>query len=238
MGIRENAEKVKKGIREAAEKAGRDPEDILLLYVTKLHSPDEMNEAIRAGATDIGENKVQEIVNKYDDVLPVKWHLIGHLQTNKVKYIIDKVSMIQSVDSEKLAKEIEKRASAAGLTMDILVQLDPMHQETKFGMDPEELEGFLSFVAGECPNIRVKGLMGIAPMSEDPEDARPFFREMKKIFDETASGELAKSSDAIDMRYLSLGMTNDYKVAIEEGSNLVRVGTAIFGRRDYRSEEK
>ena len=236
MSIAGNIERVKEIIAEAAEKSGRSADDVLLLAVTKLHTPEEMNEAIDAGATDIGENKVQEVLEKYDKVKPVRWHLIGHLQTNKVRQIIDKVVMIHSVDSLHLAKEIEKRSEQAGITMDILIQVDPEDQETKFGVDPAELHNLIKNIAEECPHIRVKGLMCIAPFYEDPEDTRPFFREVKKIFD--TCREDFDGVENVDFRYLSMGMTNDFRIAVEEGSNLVRVGTAIFGYRDYRKEEK
>lgn len=236
MSIAGNIERVKEIIAEAAEKSGRSADDVLLLAVTKLHTPEEMNEAIDAGATDIGENKVQEVLEKYDKVKPVRWHLIGHLQTNKVRQIIDKVVMIHSVDSLHLAKEIEKRSEQAGITMDILIQVDPEDQETKFGVDPAELHDLIKNIAEECPHIRVKGLMCIAPFYEDPEDTRPFFREVKKIFD--TCREDFDGVENVDFRYLSMGMTNDFRIAVEEGSNLVRVGTAIFGYRDYRKEEK
>ncbi len=233
MSIRENIEYIKKEIAEAAERSGRSADEVLLLAVTKLHSPEEMNEAIDAGATDIGENKVQEVLAKYDSVKPVRWHLIGHLQTNKVRQIIDKVVMIQSVDSLHLAEEIEKRAAQAGITMDILIQVDPAAQETKFGVDPSELDELIRSIAAYCPHVRIKGLMAIAPFVVDPEDARPFFREVKGIYD-----KCRENAAASDFQYLSMGMTNDFRVAVEEGSNMVRVGTAIFGKRDYRSEEK
>ena len=236
MSIAGNIERVREIIAEAAEKSGRTADDVLLLAVTKLHSPEEMNEAIDAGATDIGENKVQEVLEKYDKVKPVRWHLIGHLQTNKVRQIIDKVVMIHSVDSLHLAREIEKRAEQAGLTMDILIQTDPAAQETKFGVDPADLSGLIRDIAAECPHIKVRGLMCIAPFCEDPEDTRPFFREVKKIFDRCR--EEFDGEGNVDMKYLSMGMTNDFRIAVEEGSNLVRVGTAIFGYRDYRKEEK
>ena len=236
MSIAGNIEKVREIIAEAAVKSGRSADDVLLLAVTKLHSPEEMNEAVDAGVTDIGENKVQEVLRKYDDVKPVRWHLIGHLQTNKVRQIIDKVVMIHSVDSLHLAEEIEKRAAACGITMDILIQIDPAEQETKFGVDPEELHELIRGIAEECPHVRVRGLMCIAPFCEDPEDTRPFFREVKKIYDRC--GEEFRDTENVEMKYLSMGMTNDFRIAVEEGSNLVRVGTAIFGVRDYRSEEK
>lgn len=236
MSIRDNIEYIREEITRAAERSGRSAEEVLLLAVTKLHSPEEMNEAIDAGATDIGENKVQEILAKYDKVKPVRWHLIGHLQTNKVKQVIDKVVMIQSVDSLHLAEEIEKRAAQADITMDILIQVDPAAQETKFGVDPQELDGMIKTIASDCPHVRVKGLMCIAPFCEDPEDARPFFREVKKLFDHCR--EKTAADDRVDISVLSMGMTNDFRVAVEEGSNMVRVGTAIFGTRNYRSEEK
>lgn len=236
MSIAGNIEGVREVIKEAALKSGRKAEDVLLLAVTKLHTPSEMNEAIDAGATDIGENKVQEVLEKYDSVKPVRWHLIGHLQTNKVRQIIDKVVMIHSVDSFHLAKEIDKRAGQAGITMDVLIQVDPADQETKFGVDPSDLDPLIRQISEECPNVRVKGLMCIAPFCEDPEDTRPFFREVKRIYDRCR--ESYEDLDNVDFQYLSMGMTNDFRIAVEEGSNLVRVGTAIFGYRDYRKEEK
>ena len=233
MSIKTNIEYINELKAKAAVKSGRDPEDVLLVAVTKLHSPAEINEAIDAGITDIGENKVQEIMNKYDDVKPVRWHLIGHLQTNKVKYIIDKVAMIHSVDSLKLAKEINKRAEQHDLVMDILIQVNSAEEESKFGITTEETDQLIRQIAEECPHVRIRGLMCIAPLEADPEDARPYFAEVKKIYDKYAG----EKSDRIDFQYLSMGMTNDFQVAVEEGSNLIRVGTAIFGYRDYRSEE-
>ncbi len=241
MSVKENFEYVKAEIAKAAEKSGRNADDVLLLAVTKLHSPEEMNEAIDAGATDIGENKVQEVLSKYDKVEPARWHLIGHLQTNKVRQIIDKVVMIQSVDSLHLAEEIEKRAAQAGITMDVLIQVDPATQETKFGVDPDELDGMIGSIAAECPHVIVKGLMAIAPFVDDPEDARLFFREVRRIFDtcreKQEKGEKGFDAENIDFTTLSMGMTNDFRIAVEEGSTMVRVGTAIFGARDYRAEE-
>ncbi len=236
MSIADNIARVREIIREAAEKSGRSEDDVLLLAVTKLHTPEEMNEAIDAGATDIGENKVQEVLAKYDSVKPARWHLIGHLQTNKVRQIIDKVVMIHSVDSIHLAKEIEKRCAQSGIRMDILIQVDPAEQETKFGVDPKDLNDMISTIAAECSHVTIKGLMCIAPFCEDPEDTRPFFREVKKLYDKCR--EDFDGRENVDFRYLSMGMTNDFRIAVEEGSNLVRVGTAIFGYRDYRKEEK
>lgn len=234
MSIQTNIEYIQELKGNAAVKSGRNPEDVLLIAVTKLHGPDEMNEAIDAGITDIGENKVQEIMDKYDRVKPVRWHLIGHLQTNKVKYIIDKVCMIHSVDSLKLAKEIDKRAAQHNLTMDILVQVNSAEEESKFGITTAETDQLIADIAEQCPNIRIKGLMCIAPFEDNPEDVREYFAEVKKIYDKYVE----QKTERLDFQYLSMGMTHDFEVAIEEGSNMIRVGTAIFGYRDYRSEEK
>ncbi len=234
MSIKTNIQYVRQLRDAAAERSGRKGSDVLLVAVTKLHSPEEINEAIDAGITDIGENKVQEILDKYDRVKPVRWHLIGHLQTNKVKYIIDKVCLIHSVDSLHLAKEIDKRAAQHGLVMDILIQVNSAEEESKFGVTTREADQLIAAIAEQCPNVRIRGLMCIAPFAENPDDIRQYFAEVKQIYDNYA----AEKTDRIDFSYLSMGMTHDFEVAIEEGSNLIRVGTAIFGYRDYRSEEK
>ena len=227
--IRENIDAVNRIKGEAAVKSGRKAEDVLLCAVTKTRTADEINEAIDAGITDIGENKVQEIMDKFDSVKPVRWHLIGHLQTNKVKYIIDKVSMIHSVDSLHLAQEIDKRAAQHGITMDILIQVNSAQEESKFGISTDETEGMIRDILDKCPNIRIRGLMCIAPFAENPEDVRVYFAQVKKLYDEYSSIEHKN----LDVKYLSMGMSHDYEVAILEGSNLIRVGTAIFGERDY-----
>ena len=214
---------------EAAKKSGRPGEDVLLVAVTKLHTAEEINEAIDCGITDIGENKVQEIMDKFDHVKPVRWHLIGHLQTNKVKYIIDKVSMIHSVDSLKLAQEINKRAEQHGLVMDILIQVNSAMEESKFGITTEETGQLIKDRLDTCPHVRIRGLMCIAPFEENPEDARIYFEEVKKQYDEYGGIQ----HERLDFKYLSMGMSNDFQVAIEAGSNLIRVGTLIFGARDY-----
>ena len=168
-------------------------------------------------------------MDKFDSVKPVRWHLIGHLQTNKVKYIIDKVSMIHSVDSLHLAQEIDKRAAQHGITMDILIQVNSAQEESKFGISTDETEGMIKDILDKCPNIRIRGLMCIAPFAENPEDVRVYFAQVKKLYDEYSSIEHKN----LDFKYLSMGMSHDYEVAILEGSNLIRVGTAIFGERDY-----
>lgn len=234
MSIKTNIEYINELKEAAAKKSGRNEEDVLLVAVTKLHTVEEMNEAIDAGITDVGENKVQEILSKYDHVKPARWHFIGHLQTNKVKQIIDKVDIIHSVDSMHLAKEIDKRARAIGKTMDILIQVNSAMEESKFGITTEETDQLVRDIAAGCPNIRIKGFMCIAPYAENPEDIRGYFAEVKALFDKYKEEKINNT----DFTYLSMGMTNDFEVAILEGSNLIRVGTAIFGYRDYRSEEK
>lgn len=229
MSIKENIEKITALKNDAADRAGRNGEEILLCAVTKTHSAAEINEAIDAGVTDIGENKVQEIVDKFNDVKPVRWHMIGHLQTNKVKYIIDKVSMIHSVDSLKLAEEIDKRAAQHGITMDILIQVNSANEESKFGISTSETEQLVHDILLKCENVRIRGLMCIAPKADDPNDAAKYFREVKELYD-----VLAKIKDSkLDFQYLSMGMSHDFEVAIAEGSNVIRIGTAIFGARNY-----
>lgn len=227
--IRGNLEKVRQQIRQSAEGCGRSQDDVLLVAVSKTRTPEEINIAIEAGVTDIGENKVQEIMDKYDDIKPVRWHMIGHLQTNKVKYIIDKVSMIHSVDSYKLAAEINKRAAACGITMDILLQVNSAQEESKFGISTEETEGMIMQILDSCENIRIRGLMCIAPYADDPEDIKKYFDSVKEQYDQFSTIDHPN----LDFRYLSMGMSHDFPVAIEAGSNLVRVGSAIFGERDY-----
>ena len=233
MPIKENIGYVNSLKNEAAIRSGRKGEDVLLVAVTKLHDVDEINEAIDCGITDIGENKVQEIMNKYDRVKPVRWHLIGHLQTNKVKYIIDKVSMIHSVDSLKLAEEIDKRAAQHNLTMDILIQVNSAMEESKFGITTDETGQLIRDILANCPNVRIRGLMCIAPYEDNPEDAKIYFDQVKALYDEYT----LLDHPNLDFKYLSMGMSNDFEVAIEAGSNLIRVGTMIFGARDYSKKQ-
>ena len=230
--IKENIDAINKEKDRIAVRSGKKEGDVLLVAVTKTRSAAEINEAIEAGITDIGENKVQEIQDKFDLVKPVRWHMIGHLQTNKVKYIIDKVSLIHSVDSLHLAEEIDRRAGAAGHNMDILIQVNAAMEESKFGISAEETGRMIETVLEKCENIRIRGLMSIAPYAEDPEEIRVYFRQVKELYDRYA----AFSHERADFRYLSMGMSNDFEVAIEEGANLIRVGTAIFGHRIYQSQ--
>ena len=226
--IRENIEVINKKKNEITMRAGREPDEVLLVAVTKTRTADEINAAIDAGITDIGENKVQEIIDKYENVKHVCWHMIGHLQTNKVKYIIDKVSLIHSVDSIKLALEIDKRAAQSGIVMDILIQVNAAKEESKFGITTEETEKLIEDILEHCGNIRIRGLMCIAPFADDPEDVRVYFKEVKGLYDRYAAMERPR----LDFRYLSMGMSHDYEAAIMEGSNLIRIGTAIFGERN------
>ena len=221
--ISENLNLIMARIAKAAEKSGRTAEDISLVAVTKLHSPEEINEAIRCGVSITAENKVQELLKKYDHVQSPQWHLIGHLQTNKVKQIIGKVSLIHSVDSVHLAEEINKRASALGIVQDVLIQINAASEEQKSGISPDELPILLDSIKS-LTNVKIRGLMQIAPYAEDPEDVRIYFKQLKQLYEKYRTEEF---------RYLSMGMSNDFEVAIEEGSNMVRIGTAIFGARDY-----
>ncbi len=226
--IGENYLSVKERVAAAAQKSGRTGEDIMLIAVSKTKPVSEIKQAVEAGAHILGENKVQEVMAKYDEIQGVDWHLIGHLQTNKVKYIIDKVKMIHSVDSLKLAQEISKRAVKAGVVMDVLVEVNIGGEESKSGVAPEEAEKLCLDISA-LDGIKVRGLMCVAPAVENAEDARIYFRKMNKLFVDIKS----KNYDNIDMVYLSMGMTHDFEVAIEEGANIVRVGTAIFGARNY-----
>ena len=230
--IAERFRQIKERKDAAAVRSGRSPDEVTLMAVTKTHTAAEINEAIAAGAADIGENRVQELLEKYDSVSPVRWHLIGHLQTNKVKNVVGKVVMIHSVDSLKLAREINKRASAAGTVMDILIEINSAMEETKSGISADELEALVKDIAAECDNIRIRGIMCIPPIAAEPEEARPYFREARELFDRMKTWDLPEERFLPDT--LSMGMSGDFEVAIEEGSTIVRVGSSIFGPRNYR----
>lgn len=232
MAISDRFEEIIRRKNEAALRSGRKPEDVLLVAVTKTHTADEINLAIDAGATDIGENRVQELLEKYENVKPVNWHLIGHLQTNKVKNVIGKVVMIHSVDSLKLAREIDKRSEAAGLVTDILIEINSAMEETKSGIDAKDLRELTEQIVSECGNVRIRGLMCIPPIAIEPEDARPYFKEAAVLFEEMKSWEYPEECFLPDE--LSMGMSGDFEVAIEEGATIVRVGSSIFGPRNYR----
>ena len=228
--IRENIESIRKRIADAAKRAGRDADEIKLIAVTKTVDVDKVEEAIAAGALDAGENKPQELARKYE-VLgdKIRWHQIGSLQTNKVKYIIDKVCMIHSLDREGLAEEIDKRANKIGRVIDCLVQVNISGEESKHGMSREEVEPFVRLVAEKYPNIKIKGLMTMAPFDAERNEIRKVFRDLKELSDEINNMNIGN----VEMNELSMGMTNDFEIAVEEGATMVRVGTAIFGKRNY-----
>lgn len=228
MTIKDNIEIIRNRVYNACKRAGRDAEDVKLIAVSKTVSPDRINEAVSCGIKSLGENKVQEIVDKFDKVSSgVEWHMIGHLQTNKVKYIIDKVSMIHSVDSIRLLKEIDRRAETAGRVMDVLIEVNIGREKNKYGIYPEELMKFLND-AVIYKNVNISGLMTVAPAMDRLEDVRPYFKNMKELF------ENARALGIHNMKYLSMGMTADFEPAIEEGANIIRVGTGIFGPRNYQ----
>ncbi len=227
--VKENYKYIKQQVDETARNCGRDPEDITLIAVSKTKPLENIEELITIGVKDFGENKVQELCDKYENVsAPVNFHLIGHLQTNKVKYIVDKACLIHSVDSVKLAQTIQKEAAKKGVIAQILIEVNVAEEDSKFGLHTEEVLPFVEEIAS-YPNVHVNGLMTIAPFVENPDENRGYFRTLKQLSLDIAS----KNIDNIDMNVLSMGMTNDYKVAIEEGATMVRVGTAIFGARNY-----
>lgn len=229
MSLQEKISIVKKNIEEA-QKLSKYNQNVELIAVTKTVESDVMNEALDYGITNIGENKVQEIQRKYDDIVKlVNWHLIGTLQTNKVKYIADKVYMIHSLDRIELAKEINKQAKKHNRVIDCLIQVKLSEEDTKHGVEPEGVFDLVKQVSQEYPNIKVCGLMGMAPYKENNEDARMYFKALKQIFDKLYAMNLSN----VDMKHLSMGMSNDYEIAIQEGATLVRVGTSIFGERNY-----
>lgn len=227
--IKDNLIKVHNNIETAAAKVGRDIGEIALIDVSKTKPVEDIRACYDAGERDFGENKVQEIMDKYDK-LPddIRWHMIGHLQTNKVKYIADKVYMIHSVDSERLAGEISKQAVKVGRVIPVLVEVNIGDEESKFGISYDECMDFVEKIA-TLPGIQVEGLMAVAPFTENPEDNRLHFKRMKQLSVDIKQ----KNIDNIKMNVLSMGMTGDYMVAIEEGATYVRVGTGIFGERNY-----
>lgn len=234
MSIKENIDDIVKRIEVTCKKAGRNPNDITLIAVSKTVESPKVREALEAGIDNLGENRVQELIKKYEDLKDtgIKWHMIGHLQKNKVKYIIDKTVLIHSVDSLSLAEEIDKRAKNRGLVANVLIELNIGEEESKFGIKEENIYDFIKSLEN-FENIRVLGLMTVAPFCENPEDVRWVFKKMKDIYDKISTMNLKNA----EMKYLSMGMTNDFEVAIEEGSNMIRIGTAIFGARKYKEEE-
>lgn len=223
-------DQVRSKILDASKKVNRNPEEILLLGVTKTVDVDVMEEALKCGITDVGENKPQELQRKYGLIgNRARWHQIGTLQTNKVKYIIDKVDLIHSLDRMALAEEINKRAEKIDRNIDCLVQVNISKEETKHGIFIEDLENFIRECAGRFERINIVGLMTMAPDSDDEDEVRSVFRQLREVSDYIRD----LSIDGVVMKDLSMGMSGDYQIAIEEGSTIVRVGTSIFGKRNY-----
>ncbi len=231
QGIRENIDIVENRIKNACAACGRARPEVKLVAVSKTKPLSALEEAYSCGCRDFGENKVQELADKYE-AMPkdIRWHMIGHLQRNKVKYIVDKVFLIHSVDSLRLAEEIEKEAAKRDVTVNILVEVNVAGEESKFGTTAKEAVSLVEKIA-KMPHIRVKGLMTVAPYVEDSEQNRRFFAKLKQIYVDI----IHKNIDNVFMEELSMGMTGDYEVAITEGATYVRIGTGIFGEREYKT---
>ncbi len=228
--VKENLMEVESRVQAACDRAGRAREEVLLIAVSKTKPVELIREIMETGTKDFGENKVQEMCNKIEEIKePLNWHLIGHLQRNKVKYIVDKACLIHSVDSLRLAEEIQKEAVKKGVDkVPVLIEVNMAQEDSKDGIDASETEALVRAIA-ELPNLQVRGLMTIAPFVDDPEENRVHFQAMRNLRDQLK----AKNIPGVEMTELSMGMTNDFEVAIEEGATMVRVGTAIFGERNY-----
>ena len=228
--LTENVLEVEKNIQAACDRAGRSREEVRLIAVSKTKPVSDIEEVLTTGILDYGENKVQELSDKYD-VLPktIRWHMIGHLQRNKVKYLIGKTVLIHSVDSLRLAEQIEHEAAKADTIMNVLIEVNVAGEESKFGTTCNEAIELVRAVTA-LKHVKIKGLMTIAPFTDNPEDNRIYFKKLKQLSVDIKS----KNIDNVDMDELSMGMTGDYEVAIEEGATMVRVGTGIFGKRNYQ----
>jgi pyridoxal phosphate enzyme (YggS family) len=226
--IPENIENTKKRIQEVCFRCGRNPADVVLVAVSKTFAVEKIQAAVNAGLLDFGENYVQELNEKRGVIgtAPLRWHFIGHLQTNKVKYIADFIHLIHSVDNERLAAEIQKRGEQAGRRISVLVEVHTTDEVTKYGVRPEQAVDLVRKIS-RYDKVNVEGLMTMGPFSEDPNDSRPSFRLIRELKQEIEKEEI----ENVSMRHLSMGMTHDFEVAIEEGSTLVRLGTVIFGER-------
>ena len=231
--LADNYRQVLKNIQDACQAVGRDPKEVTLVAVSKTKPVEMLQQVYDAGARVFGENKVQEIMDKYDH-LPgdIRWQMIGHLQRNKVKYIVDKVDMIHSVDSYRLAQTIETEAAKKNVAVSVLLEVNVAEEESKFGLKMDEVLPLVQQIS-ELPHVQVKGLMTIAPFVSNPEDNREIFRKLKKLSVDIE----AKNINNTTMSVLSMGMTCDYMVAVQEGATMVRVGTGIFGERDYSADK-
>jgi len=230
--ISANIESVRERIAAACRRAGRRPEDITLVAVSKTFPAERIREVVRAGVSDIGENYVQEVLPKREALAgePVRWHFIGHLQSNKAKSIASWVTMVHALDSRALAQELDTRAARANRTIDALVEVNTTGEESKFGITPDQILPFVRSLEG-FSHIRICGLMTIGPFLPDPEGSRPMFRRLRELRETLAR----HSQQNLDPVHLSMGMTGDFEVAVEEGATLLRIGTALFGSRPKRS---
>lgn len=227
--IKENVAEVEARIQAACERAGRRREEVTLIAVSKTKPVRDIYEVMETGIKDFGENKVQEMCDKMEIIQqPLNWHMIGHLQRNKVKYIVDKATLIHSVDSLRLAQQISQEAQKKSVESNILIEVNVAEEESKFGLSTEEVIQMVEEIS-KLPSVHIKGLMTVAPFTDNPEENRPYFRNLKQLAVDIAE----KNIDNVTMNVLSMGMTGDYEVAIEEGATMVRVGTGIFGARIY-----
>ncbi len=223
--LAERLQQVRAAVARAATEAGRDPAEITLIGVTKTVAAERVAEAIDAGLSELGENRVQEALGKMEALAEreVNWHLIGSLQTNKVKYILPRVKLIHSLDRFNLAQELDRRAEKLQLQAHCLVEVNVAREASKSGLALGEVSDFVQTVVQECPHVNLHGMMTVAPYADNPEEVRGYFRQMRQLFDRLA--------DEYRWQHLSMGMSNDFRVAIAEGATMVRIGTAIFGRR-------
>lgn len=227
--IKENVAGVEARIQAACERAGRRREEVTLIAVSKTKPVRDIYEVMETGIKDFGENKVQEMCDKMEMIQqPLNWHMIGHLQRNKVKYIVDKATLIHSVDSLRLAQQISQEAQKKSVESNILIEVNVAEEESKFGLSTAEVIQMVEEIS-KLPSVHIKGLMTVAPFTDNPEENRPYFRNLKQLAVDIAE----KNIDNVTMSVLSMGMTGDYEVAIEEGATMVRVGTGIFGARIY-----
>ena len=232
MNIKGNIEKIKYEISEAVKKSGRKLEDINLIAVSKTFPSEMVEQAYDVGVKNFGENYVQDFLSKFDNLKDksINWHFIGHLQTNKVKFIFDKIYMLHTLDSLKLAEKLNKRLEQENKTLNVLIQVNVGKEITKYGIEEDKVDDFFEKM-DNFKNLIVKGFMTIPPFFEEPEKVRPYFVKLRKIYEKFLKYNNGKN---LDIEHLSMGMTNDFKIAIEEGATYIRIGTAIFGKRKYK----